>query len=191
MVWDGWVVVRIMVFYKSEAHEIVEAIEQCRQTFKIGKSMVLVDQDGVGDGTVKLGGYQGFHGGAQPLVEPETNIKEYYENLKTQCYYRIAKRINENEIKITISSETVIVAGNRSTQLKVGGKVVDIRELIKEDLRAIKRAKIDMEGKKKINSKDQQKILTHGRSPDFGDTIMMREWFELQIINGTTKARTY
>lgn len=191
MVWDGWVVVKIIVFYKSEAHEIVQAIEKCREDFKIGKSMVLVDQDGVGDGTVKLGGYQGFHGGGQPLVEPDTNIKEAYENLKTQCYYRISKRINENEIKITISSETVIVAGNRSTQLKVGGKVVDIRELIKEDLRAIKRVKVDMEGKKKINSKDQQKILTHGRSPDFGDTIMMREWFELQIHTGTTKARTY
>lgn len=191
MVWDGWVVVRIIVFYKSEAHEIVEAIEKCRQTFGIGKSMVLVDQDGVGDGTVKLGGYVGFHGGAQPLVEPDTNIKENYENLKTQCYYRISKRVNGNEIKITISSETVIVAGNRSTQLKVGGKVVDIRELIKEDLKAIKRAKVDMEGKKKINTKEQQKILTHGRSPDFGDCIMMREVFELNIGLGTSKARTY
>ncbi len=191
MVWDGWVVVRIMVFYKSEAHEIVDTIERCRSTFGIGKSSVLVDQDGVGDGTVKLGGYMGFHGGAPALPEPDTGIKENYKNLKTQCYYRISKRVNENLIKITISSETVIVAGVRSVQMKVSGKVVDIRDLIKEDLRAVKRAKPDMEGKKQINSKEQQKILLHGRSPDFSDTIMMREWFELAHGIGTTKAKSY
>ena len=191
MVWDGWVVVRIMVFYKSEAHEIVDAIEKCRATFGIGKSSVLVDQDGVGDGTVKLGGYVGFHGGAPAVAEPETNIKEAYKNLKTQCYYRFSKRVNENLVKITISAETVIVAGVRSTQLKVAGKVVDIRTLIIEDLKAIKRDKIDLEGKKQINSKEQQKILLHGRSPDFGDTLMMREWFELSHGVGTSKARSY
>lgn len=191
MVWDGWVVVRIIVFYKSEAHEIVEAIEKCREIFKIGKSMVLVDQDGVGDGTVKLGGYKGFHGGAPAMIEPDTQIKENYENLKTQCYYRFSKRVNENLVQIVISSETVIVAGNRSTQLKVSGRVVDIKELIKEDLRVVKRAKTSMEGKKKINSKDQQKILLKGRSPDFGDTLMMREWFELTDSKGTYGAKTY
>lgn len=191
MVWDGWVVVRIVIFYKSEAHEIVEAIEECRSTFKIGKSMVLVDQDGVGDGTVKLGGYKGFHGGAAPLKEPDTEIKENYDNLKTQCFYRMSKRVNSNEIQIVISSETCIVAGNRSTQVKLGGKIHDIKDLIRQDLMAIKRAKIDMDGKKKINSKEAQKIVLKGRSPDFADTIMMREWFELTATGGTYGAKTY
>ncbi len=55
-------------------------------------------------------------------------------------------------------------------KIKVSSKVVDIRDLIKEDLRAIKKKDPDGDGKKQINGKEEQKILLKGRSP----TLAMR-----------------
>ena len=59
----------------------------------------------------------------------------------------------------------------------MGSKVIDIAELIRDDLRAIKRDNVDSDGKKQINSKEEQKVIL-GRSPDFGDCLMMRVAFE-------------
>ncbi|HEY1044961.1 MAG TPA: terminase family protein [Bacteroidia bacterium] len=181
LVWSGWQVVKTIVYFKTEAYDIVNIIEAERKRFIIPKSNVLVDQDGVGDSTVKLGGYQGFHGGAQPMKDPETRIKENYKNLKTQCYYRASKKVNEGSALWTITPETVEINGIRGTKIKKGSEVVDIRDLIKADLRAIKRDKVDMDGKMQINSKEEQKAILNGRSPDFGDPFMMREWFDLRL----------
>jgi phage terminase large subunit len=37
---------------------------------------------------------------------------------------------------------------------------------------------MDKDGKKQVMPKDKVKEMI-GRSPDFSDTLMMREWFEL------------
>ncbi len=115
MVWNGWQVVSIKVFYQTEAKDIVEAIEKSRADHGIGKSMVLIDQDGVGDGAVKLGGYQGFHGGTAALPEPGSKVKENYANLKAQCWYRFGKHVNDGEVHVIISNENIEVQGTRST----------------------------------------------------------------------------
>ena len=179
-VWEGFKVVKIIILTKSDANEVVQAIERERALFKVSKSNIVVDQDGVGGGTVKLGGYMGFSGDAHAMSDPDTGIKENYANLKTQCYYRLAELVNRNEIAIEVNNETTIIDGVYGTKIKVGGKLTDVRELIKADLRAIKRKDSDKDGKKKINSKEEQKIILNGRSPDFGDTAMMRVQFELQ-----------
>ena len=179
-VWNGWQVVEIQVYYKTESIDIVNHIEALRQKHGVTKSNVVVDQDGVGGGTVALGGYVGFSSGAAPIIDPATKQKENYENLKTQCFYRVANRVNGGEVSITISSENVIINGNRSLQLKYMGEVCDIRDVIRKHLSAIKRRSPDPEKKYRINSKDEQKVLLDGASPDFADVTMLREWFELK-----------
>jgi len=108
-------------------------------------------------------------------------IKENYANLKTQCYYRISDKVNNGLIRIEVNNETVKVAGTFGTKVKVGSKVSDIRDLIKADMRAIKRDKPDDEGKRRINDKADQKTILNGRSPDLIDCLMMREYFELRV----------
>ncbi|WP_088841968.1 terminase large subunit domain-containing protein [Hymenobacter gelipurpurascens] len=179
--WQGWTVVAITVISKTGARDIVEAVEPLRRRYNVAQSDVLVDQDGVGGHAVALGGYSGFSGGAPALPDPETGTKESYKNLKTQCYYRSAARTNRGEVRIEVTSDSCLIDGQRTTKMKVGSQVVDVRDVIKQDLKAIKRAKADKEGKKQINTKEEQKIIL-GRSPDFGDTFMMREWFELQPV---------
>ena len=177
MVWKGWEVVQTIVMKQSDVHDIVKAVEDSRKKFLVQKSNVLIDQDGVGAGTVRLGGYRGFSGGDIP--KKIQGLKESYKNLKTQCFYYLAEhRVNIGDIKININNECCIVDGVRSTKVKMGNKVMDIKELIRDDLRCIKRANVDMDGKKQINTKEEQKIIL-GRSPDFADTLMMRVYFDL------------
>lgn len=180
-VWHGWEVIFILIQRKSESHTIVAAVEDLRRKYRVQQSDVLVDQDGIGGGTVKLGMYAGFSGGAQPLLIPELKgkAKENYENLKTQCAYKLAEdNINVGNIKINVNSETVLIDGIHTTKLMIGKTVYDVRDLIKADLKAIKRRDPDKEGKKRINTKEEQKLIL-GRSPDFFDNINMRKSLDL------------
>lgn len=175
--WRGWEVMEIRVIKQSDVHDIINGVEETRKTLSIQKSNCLIDQDGVGASTVKMGGYKGFSGGSQP--KKVAGMKENYKNLKTQCYYFLAnEKVNKGDIKINVTNENCIIDGVRTTKIKMGAKVVDIRDLIRDDLRAIKRAKVDMEGKTQINTKEEQKIIL-GRSPDFGDSLMMRSVFDI------------
>lgn len=185
MVWRGWEVIHITVFKKSDVHDIVGEIERLRNKFSVMKSDVIIDQDGVGGDSVKLGDYTPFNGGHPAKRDSETMIIEFYKNLKTQCYYRMAKRVNEGQVRINVTPGTCLIYEDGklkpilTTKIKVGSKVWDVRDLIKADLRAIKRAKVDIEGKHCINQKEEQKIILDNRSPDYGDSIMMREYVEL------------
>ena len=181
-VWLGWEIVAITVISQSGNREVYEAIEARRKEFRVMASDVLVDQDGVGGGVVKLGGYAGFSGGAAAMADPATGIREAYANLKTQCYYRIAARVNEGSVKLTIVADNVLIDAQRTNKLKVHGQVTDVAQVLMTQLRAIKRAKTDAENRLHINSKEEQKILLNGDSPDFADCFSMREWFELRHV---------
>lgn len=184
-VWKGWEVIHTVVYKKSDVHDIVDKIEKLRMKFNVQKSNVVVDQDGVGGGTVKLGNYVGFHGGNPALKDFSIRGRENYANLKTQCYYHLCEEhINKGNIRLNIHSENCEIfddsklGGHYSTKIKIGRDIRDIRDLIIEDLRVIKRSKTDIEGKLHINSKDEQKTIL-GRSPDFADTLMMRKYLDL------------
>lgn len=179
-VWAGWKVIKLIVLTKSDHTEIVTAIEKERRLYGVLKGHVVVDQDGVGGGVVKIGGYVGFSGNAPVFEDPGTKIKENYQNRKTQFYYRFADRVNSDEVSIALSNENVSIDGVISTKIKVESKIVDVRDLIKQDLRAIRKKDADSDGKKQINEKTDQKRLCGGRSPDFADGMMLRVWWEFK-----------
>jgi len=156
------------MYFVGRIH-IVKAIESQRKQFGIPKHKVLVDQDGVGGGAVKIGGYQGFQGGIAAVVDPDTGIKEFYQNLKTQCYYRASELVNVGLVAVVATNETVIIVDrsgreHRSMKFKHKGKEVSIIQYIEQDLRAIKKKDKDSEGKKRINPKEEQKSILNGRS---------------------------
>jgi hypothetical protein len=62
----------------------------------------------------------------------------------------------------------------------VAKKETTVLLLLRADLKSAKRAPSDAEKRKAYNGKDEQKALLSGRSPDFGDAFMMREFFELR-----------
>lgn len=189
-VWYGWKIVKLVVLTKCDAIEAVETIEKERNHFNIIKGNVIVDQDGVGAGVVKLGSYKGFSGKFLPIETREIKDgKENYINRKTQFYYRLADKVNNQEVSACLNNENVVIDGVHGVKIKIKGKVVDVRELIKQDLRAIKKRKLDEEGKMQINTKEEQKILLKGRSPDFGDGMSLRVQFDLKptgIVSSTS-----
>ena len=175
MVWKGWEVMHTSILKKSDVHDITTEIEKLRLKFKVPKSQTLVDGDGVGADTVKMGQYKSFHGGHQPFKVGI--VKENYKNLKSQlAFYLAENHINIGEIKININNQTCSIDGRFTTKIKIGIRVVDVRDLIMEDLRAIHIHDIDGDGKKQINPKNLQ-IALLGRSPDFIDVLIMRCWF--------------
>ena len=135
--------------------DTAKLIENLAKEYRVPRSNIIIDDDGVGGGVTDiLHGAKGFVNNAKALHG------ENYQNLKSQCYYLLASKINANEIYI------------KSTDSKE-------KELITQELEYIKSAKMDNEGKKQIIAKEKVK-QTIGRSPDFADALMMRMFFELK-----------
>ena len=118
---------------------------------------MIVDEDGVGGGVVDILGCKGFVNGSKPIEEDGLQVQ--YQNLKSQCYFHLAKKINADEIYIKASSED--------------------KEQIIPELEQVKRHNIDKDGKLAILPKEKVKELL-GRSPDYADTLMMRMYFDIK-----------
>lgn len=159
MVWDGFVVIDIYVADKTGIDEVILTIRQLSNKYNVGRSNVVIDQDGVGGGAVDVLRAKGFTNNAKAIVNKFKN--ENYRNLKSQCYFKSASRVNDFGIYLS-----PIVANKCYKELK-------------EELAAIKQDNPDSdENRLGIIKKDKIKEAI-GRSPDYADCFMMREYFEL------------
>ena len=154
-VWKGFRVVEIFTLAKSSVTETSEAIRQLAIKHKVPLSNIIADEDGVGGGVVDILKCKGFVNNSKAM--PVEGVDVQYQNLKTQCYFKLAEMIQNGEIYV---------------DCKDGG-IID--ELSKE-LEQVKRDKIDSDGKLQLLSKEKVKELI-GRSPDYSDALMMRMYF--------------
>lgn len=161
-VWRGFELVEILEYDISRINELQQSIITLKNKHNVKNSNIIADEDGVGGGLVDVLSIKGFVNNSSPMPAPEgdTIEKENYQNLKTQCYYRYAKRVNKGEVYI-------------SCELSSAQK-----ETIIEEHEQIRSYKTDMDGKLKIIPKEQVKNNI-GHSPDYTDMLMMREYFEL------------
>jgi len=151
--WKGFRV-KIYTYSKKRITESYELVSKLRKDNNIPLSNVIADEDGVGGGLVDMLGCSGFVNNSKAING------ENYTNLQAQCAFKLAERINRNGLFI----ET-----NDSFE----------QEEIIEELEQLKQKDIDAEGKKGIVPKDDVKKVL-GRSPDYRDMLLMREWFELK-----------
>lgn len=154
IVWDSLKVVDYKLIRKSSIVEVVDAIKFLEVKHAIPRSQVVIDEDGVGGGAVDLlSGCKGFVNNSRALNG------ENYQNLKSQCYFKLADFINSNQIGWpdcdTITKEKLI-----------------------EELEQVKRNNIDKDQRLSIIPKDKVKELI-GRSPDISDALALRMFFEL------------
>lgn len=166
MIWLGWRVVKIVTLSKTKITETAEKVNALAVEYGIPKSNIIADEDGVGGGLVDIVGCKGFLNGSRPLPNPkETDptkkqTPENYENLKTQCYYRLADKVNEALIYIVCLD-------------------LEKQKAITEELEQVKARDMDKDGKKRMVPKDKVKEIL-GRSPDYSDALAMRIWFDLK-----------
>ena len=154
-VWEGFRLIKIVTMDKNKVTEAAEKINQLSYEHKVPKSNIIIDDDGVGGGVTDILGCNGFVNNSSPLENPETLEKENYNSLKSQCYYKLAEKVNKNEIYILSSEHD---------------------DTIVQELEQVKQYNMDKDMKKQVVPKDKIKELL-GRSPDFSDMIMMRMWF--------------
>ncbi|PYQ25766.1 MAG: hypothetical protein DMF56_26655 [Acidobacteria bacterium] len=122
-----------------------------------------------------LKGVNGFVAQASPMEpknKPDDAPKEQYANLKAQCTYMLAALVNKHGMAIDLTA----------VELPPDVTVSQFKQMLIEDLEQMKRKDADKDGKLKIVPKDEVKERL-GRSPDFGDDLMMRMFFELKPVS--------
>jgi len=152
-VWDGFVCIHREELSKSLVTEVADRAKELQTEYKIKNSNTVADEDGVGGGVVDILNCQGF------INNSKAKLKENYDNLKSQCSIRMAKRIERGEVVEICKDQTVI-------------------DRVSEEMEQVKYKDVDKDGKQGIIPKDKVKEMI-GRSPDDWDTIMMREIFDI------------
>jgi len=165
--WEGLVLKKVFKYSKQTLNITTEKILNTAENLGVKRSNILIDEDGVGGGVVdNISGCKGFVNNSSPLEVEDK--KPNFANLKTQCYFELAKLAREGKIKIEVED-------------------LEIRKMIEEELEQIKQVDIDKDSKIKLISKDIIKAKI-GRSPDIADMLMMRMYYEINNTAEITKA---
>ena len=163
LVWDGFIVIDVIVVSKSNGKEVVDTILDLKDRHGIPNSNIAFDNDGVG------GFIDGFIVGAKEFKNGSTARNgENYANLKTQCFYKSSDRVNNGGVYI-LEKVANYMYDDKTT----------IRQKLMQERKCIKKFKADEDGKLRILPKIEMKRLNKGKSPDLMDAFMMREMFEL------------
>ena len=158
MAWKGYRVVEIQSYERTSITDSADRITDMANKYGVPRSRIVVDEDGLGSGCVDILKCKGFVANSTPIEVK--GKKENYNNLKSQCYFRLADKVNKNELFIDCVDTTVI-------------------EKITEELEVIKQKDIDKDNKMGVIPKDKVKELI-GRSPDYSDCLMMRFFLDLK-----------
>ena len=153
MLWKGLHIRYIRTLLKSSVNEVVDEIKKLQQENGVNLRNIIVDEDGVGGGVKDYLRCQGFTNNARALKG------ENYQNLKTQCYYKLADQINKGQIGVSCSD-------------------VNIKNYITEELEQVRTKDADKDNKLQIIPKDTVKAIL-GRSPDYADALAMRMYYEI------------
>ena len=168
--WEGWILKEIHVLpyeIKADTEKSAQWIMNFAGKKKVRRSNIVLDEDGVGGGVVdKVKGCVGFVNNASPIKTKEDEEKakrglpqNNFGSLKAQCWFETLDRAEQGDIRIECED-------------------VDMKAEINEEFGAIKQKDIDKDSKVNIIGKELIKESI-GRSPDFGDMIMMRAIFSL------------
>ena len=153
MYWEGLHLKSIRTLLKSAINDVVAEVRTLQQKHGVLLRNIVIDEDGVGGGAKDYLRCQGFTNNARPLKG------ENYQNLKTQCYYKLAEMINKGQIGISCPDIT-------------------IKNYIIEECEQVRMKDADKDNKLQIVQKDIIKDIL-GRSPDYGDALAMRMYYEI------------
>ena len=155
-IWSG-MRVKLYQFNGKSVVEVAELIKNFALEHKVPYSNIVVDEDGVGGGVVDILRCKGFVNNSSALKNPISHAKENFDNLKSQCYYKLAELINDSKLYINADGKQ--------------------KQMIIEELEQVKQKYVDNDSSKGIIPKDKVKAAI-GRSPDFSDCLAMRMYFE-------------
>jgi phage terminase large subunit len=153
ILWKGLNAMYIKTLLKSAVNDVVDEVKKLQQENAVPLRNIIVDSDGVGGGVTDYLRCQSFVNNARALKN------ENYQNLKTQCYYKLADLINKAQVGIRCSD-------------------VNVKNYIIEELEQVRTKDADKDNKLQIIQKDNVKAIL-GRSPDYADALAMRMYYEI------------
>lgn len=155
-VWDGMVCRVAIDQPKSTGKTIQDDLQKLMIDYGVPRSRTVADSDGMGSYLASyLNGIKEFHGNGKA-------IDAEFANIKAECAYKLAEKINKREIYIICSDEQK-------------SRIIEELSVLKAD------SVTNDEQRKRIIKKDMMKELL-GRSPDYLDMLIMRMIFEVQPI---------
>ena len=166
MFWEGFRLYKVMIFEGQGTDVTAQKIKEYARQEKIPYSHIVVDEDGVGGGVVDAcRGVKGFINNSVALpnynARTEELEKQNFANLKTQCTFLMADKVNNHEVQIDIDDDV-------------------FKEALSQELEVIRRKDVDNDNSKlSLVSKDDIKQII-GRSPDHSDAFIMRMFFSLR-----------
>ena len=180
-VWDGMNCIKIDKHPVTKTHEVVQLILQTRSQYNIPMTHIVIDETGLGYGVLThplMEGAVGFMS-SRSCIKEETNLHQEqksgrirvskqrianYYNLRAQCAWRLADRINSGLLAVDCPSVMHDEIFYQLTSLK------DITDY--------------GSGKKKqLIGKKQMKADLGGKSPDIVDTFIMRMYFDIMDMH--------
>lgn len=164
--WIGWHAAYAWKIPKSSGKDIIDKVKEIKTLYQIPTSHIVYDGDGLGHA---LSGWMinafRFQNNGKPIKDTDNFSKKYnrfeYDNLKTQCAYRLAYNVNAGIV--TISKQVANL----------------YRTMIEQEFQHLQRIKVDNDSILFIKSKEAIKESI-GRSPDFLDNFIMRSIFDVR-----------
>lgn len=178
--WQGMEVYKVKIRRKQGVNVTTQLVRDTSRDEQVPFSHIVVDEDGVGGGVVdSLPGIRGFVANSSPLedirIDKHTEEVPNYRSLKAQCSYMLAEEVNNHRMAV------------KPIQIDFD-EDIDFEEMLTEDLEQIKANDIDDDSKKlDVVPKSEVKEAL-GRSPDFGDNLMMRMVFFLKLPQSSSSS---
>lgn len=161
IVWSGWKVIDFIEVDKCDAREVELLLKRTAEKHKVGRSNICYDADGLGTFL------RGYLRGAKPFNNGSKAITGNYKNLKSECGYKFANKVNEKGVYVSCE--------------------VDRSEIIKE-LECLQSYDLDKDNKIQLMPKSKIKEVI-GHSPDKLDAFIMRCYFDLHKPMRITKSK--
>lgn len=158
--WDDMRLIKYAALDISSMEDIKNIINAWRTQEKVNISDIIVDEDGMGGGVVDALRCRGFVNNSSP-------VNPAYQNLKSECGYKLAEMIRQLYIACELSETE--------------------KEMISTELGMLKTYDADKDGKLRILPKEKIKEAI-GRSPDWLDVFIMRMYFEISNRQPLTRA---
>jgi phage terminase large subunit len=169
--WRGWTIYGVRIYAKQDTAVTEDKLKIIAQEESVPYSRIVIDEDGIGGGVLDhMKGARGFIANTPALDNPITKEQENFANVKAQCSYKLADKVNRHKMAVKIAP------GQFISEVP-GITLTTWQDMFLEELDYIKSKNIDRDTKLKIVSKEDIK-LELGRSPDFSDTAMMRGLLE-------------
>ena len=183
--WEGLELYKIETYSRFNTENIIDKIREIAAQERIPYSHIAIDAIGVGAGVASsslLDGIIGYKSSYAPFKTDENPtllpnvsytgvvpLTSDYKNLRSQCVFTLADRVNNHKIAVKIDD-------------------VRIKEAIIEELSLYQDAS-QGDGKRIPTMKEDVKALL-GRSPDISDTLIMRMYFEVRssLLPGQSEA---